>query len=158
MAEARNDIEKAKKAEVAAVEAKEAHKERIGKELVARSLSRKRPVDDGSSLESDERDVVDLVTTDSDGHGSARKKPRRQSQAYDNVEGELEGFGIAMRDADLARIELERERLLLERDRLKWETEAREKDREERRLECDAQNELDLKKMKIMMEAITRKH
>ena len=115
-------------------------------------------MDDGSSLESDERDVVDIVTTDSDGHGSARKKPRRQSQAYDNVEGELEGFGIAMRDADLARIELERERLQFEGDRLKWETEAREKDREERRLERDAQNELDLKKMKIMMEAITRKH
>ena len=140
------------------MEAKEAHKERIGKELVARLLSRKRPVDDGSSLESDERDVVDLVTTDSDGHGSARKRPRRQSQAYDNVEGELEGFSIAMRDADLARIELQRERLQLECDPLKWETGARGMDREERRLERDAQNELDLEKMKIMMEAITRKH
>ena len=70
----------------------------------------------------------------------------------------LECFGIAMLDAELARIELELERLQLERDRLKWETEAREEDREERRLKRDAQNELDLKKMKIMMEAITRKH
>ena len=68
-------IEKAKKAEHAAVRATDAHKERIEKELVDRSLFRKRHPDDGSRFESHERDVVDLVMTYSDDHGSAHKKP-----------------------------------------------------------------------------------
>ena len=55
-------------------------------------------------------------------------------------------------------VDLEREQLQLERDRLELETDAGQKSREEQRLEREAKNELDLNKMKIMIEAIMRKN
>ncbi|CAN8073477.1 unnamed protein product [Agarophyton chilense] len=146
MDEAGNDMEKKRKAEVAAEEEKEARKERIGRNLVARSLARKK----GGT--SDEQEGAG----DGSEAGSAKKKRKTRHTPGDALDGELQGFGNALKEADLARIDLESRRLEFEKERLEVEKQDRVKDRAMRREEREAHNELELGKFKLLIGAFVQ--
>ena len=146
---ARNDMEKEKKAVAAAQEEREASKVRIGKTLVARSLTRKSS-DSEEDTEGDDQDT----NGDGEGPGNARKKRRTSVvRAGGAFEAELERFGVALRDADMARLAIDKERLVVERERVEKERQDRKKERDLRREERIAQQQLELEKFKMMMDA-----
>ena len=140
MGEARNDMEKEKEAVAAAQEEREARKVRIGKALVARSLTRKSS-DSEEGTEGDDQDA----NGDEEGPGSARKKPRTSVvRAGGAFEAELESFGAALREADMARLAIDKDCLVVKRERVEMERQDREKECELRREERIAQHQLEL--------------
>ena len=142
-------MEKEKKTVAAAQEEREARKVRIGKALVAHSLTRKSS-DSEEGTEGDDQEA----NGDEEGPGSARKK-RRMSvvRAGGAFEAELESFCVALRDADRARLAIHKERLVVECRRVEMERQDREKERELRREERIAQHQLELEKFKMAMDA-----
>jgi len=62
----------------------------------------------------------------------------------------MASFGKYLHDADISRIELEREKLVFERERLA-------SDQEERKLERESAAKLELEKLKVMMSAFSKK-
>ena len=144
MAEGRNDVEKEKMAVKAAQEEKEAKKERVGRELVASSLIRKR----GSS--------ADEGYTEGDNDVDMGSAKKRRGRVHTLAENELKGFGNALKESDLARISFEQKKLDFEREKMVAEREEREKDRALRREERDAHNELELEKFKLLIGAFTQ--
>jgi len=130
MREAKNDFLGKKIEEKAAKAAVDAEKEQAGLDLVAVATKRKHKDDGTDSLES--------------------ASPKKMRTASSKPDGELASFGKYLHDADLARIELEREKLNLERERLANEREDRKQERE-----MNAKHELE--KMKILVSALTKK-
>lgn len=132
MGEARNDMEKEKKAFAAAQEEREPRKIKLGKELVARSLMWK-------CFDSEEGTKGDGQEETEDGEGQgrmeprtmakrkpkrakargAREKKRRKSVARAGaaLEADQESFGVALHHSDMARLEVDKERLVVELDR-----------------------------------------
>lgn len=71
--------------------------------------------------------------------------------------GEMERFALHLRDAGLARVEVDRNRLNFERDRLEFESSERERDRIERRRELEVSQKIELEKFNLMIEAFSKK-
>ena len=143
MEEARNDVQEKQSALKLARERQDAEKERLGKELVSRSLARRKS--DGVDIEAGES-----FCNDDEPPRTKRKLGKRGEK---ETIGELASFGESLRQADIARIDIERERLQLERERLETEKEEREKDRELQREERRARDKLEIEKFKLMMAA-----
>lgn len=75
------------------------------------------------------------------------------ARAGGTFEAELEHFGVALRDADIARLEVDNERLAVEREGLGMERLDHEKERELTREERIAQHHVELFKFKMMIDA-----
>ncbi|PXF41014.1 hypothetical protein BWQ96_09269 [Gracilariopsis chorda] len=148
MAEAREGIQRDKSAEKDEKRRKEIEKEKMGKEMVARSLVRKS--ENGPDVEGD-------VDTQGEEEGSLSKRRRLSGRLRGGMAGELSSFGQALKEADMLRVQIGQERLILERKRLKVEQEGREKERELRREEREALDKLELDKFKLMMEMFASK-
>ena len=149
MGEAQKDMEKEKKAVTATQEEREAKKVKIGKDLVARSLTRKCS-DSKEGTEGDDQEA----NGEDEGQGSLPKKRRTSVvRAGGASEAELESFGEVLRGADMARLPIDKERLMMERERVDMQKMNREKERELRREERIAQHQLELEKLKMMMNA-----
>ena len=103
LAEARNDMEKEKKAVSAAHEEREARKVMSGNALIARSLTRKGS-DSEEGTEGDDQEANGVE----EGSGSARNKRQTSVvRAGGAFEAELESFGVALHDADMARLAID---------------------------------------------------
>ena len=139
MREARDDLAVQKTAKKTAQQETDREKEIIGQALVEMSL--KRRASDNAREESIEE------------FPSSAKKTKRLKRMESG--GEMELFGAHLRDADLARIELEREKLAFERERS--EADRAEREREERREERDKMHELELVKYKLLIETLNKK-
>jgi len=87
---------------------------------------------------------------DAENSGEEIASPAKSRKTLPKQEGDMARFGKYLYDADIARIELEREKLKLERDRLAAE-------REERKLERENSAKLELEKMKLMISALKKK-
>lgn len=74
-------------------------------------------------------------------------------RAGEELRGELESFGLALRDADIARLALDKVRLGVDRERVQMERTDSAKEHELRREEGMEQHELELEKFKMMMGA-----
>ena len=146
MKEARDDLDKQQKAETDAKKERDEEKERLGNELVARALQRTgRTSSDGEDEE------------DAEAPSKAKRAKRNNKNTADPFSGEMERFAECLRDADLAKVEVERDRLELERERMKMDREERMKERELRREERVASNKLELEKFKLMLEVLKSK-
>ena len=139
MQEARDDLAVQKTAKKTTQQETDREKEMIGQELVEMSL--KRRTADHASKES-MKDVP-----------ASAKKTKRLKQMESG--GEMERFGAHLRDADLARIELEREKLAFKRGRS--EADRAEREREERREEREKMQELELIEYKLLIGALNKK-
>mmetsp|Transcript_549 Transcript_549/g.1421 ORF Transcript_549/g.1421 Transcript_549/m.1421 type:complete len:313 (-) Transcript_549:2-940(-) len=76
--------------------------------------------------------------------------PKRARQ--DSTDRGFERIASVLRESELARMALERDRMKFEKERLELDIAERQREREERRLENEAQRNLDLEKFKMMME------
>ena len=99
-------------------------------------------------------------------NGSTRKK--KKIKMLHGADDSLDAFGEHMKDADLARISLERERLQFEREMAGSDREERlqerlerQKEREEERRECREerveQHKLEVANFKALIEAFAKK-
>jgi hypothetical protein len=109
MQEARADLETQKTAERSASKERGEAKERIGKELVLKALRRDSRNDEEGSSGSD----FELK--------QPRTKKSKRATTENNMVKDMKGFGEYLRDADLARVAVERERLELGIKRLEQE-------------------------------------
>ena len=150
MKEARGDMRSKKHADKEKVAREEADKERIGQELVGASIDRKRKLSPNykSSGSSD---------GESDGERRSGGKRKRRKQRNNGMQGELAAFGEHLKESDLARVALEIEQLAFRRESLVVDREERQRDHEERKQEREANSRLELEKLKIMMEAFSKK-
>jgi len=170
MREARDDMDAKKTVDKETRKKDDEEKEEAGRRLVAASTSRRRSATESETinLEDDEDDLSSQ---------SARKKRRTSTPAPPG--SEMEAFGAQMKEAEIARVELEKERLAFDRTRFAKQSEEREKDRQERREERandreererereaerrerreerEASSKLDLDKFKLMMETFAYK-
>jgi hypothetical protein len=140
MQEARADLETQKTAERSAAREREEAKERIGKELVLKALRRDSQNDEEGSSGSD----FELK--------QPRKKKSKRATTENDIENDMKGFGECLRDADLARVAVERERLEFDIKRLEQEKIDRDEDRKLRREELAAHQEQEMEKFKLMMD------
>lgn len=117
MRESKEDIKEKRYADRKEATRVEAEKERMGQVLVLKATKQKSP-DDG--------DVVDV-------RPRPEKETRSESKASvgTDILGYMDKFGKYLHDADIARIELEREKMKMDEERYQSELEARRKDREE---------------------------
>ena len=140
MQEARDDLETQQAAQRTAAKEREEAKERIGKELVVRALHRDcRNDEEGSSgSEFEEK--------------QPRKKKSKRNTTDNDMTDDMKGFREFLREADLARVAVERERLELDVKRLEQEKYDREEERKIRREELAAHQEQEMEKFKLMME------
>lgn len=69
----------------------------------------------------------------------------------------MERFVLHLKDAGLARVEIDRNRLNFERERLEFELSERETDRVEIRRELKASQKLELENFNLLIEAFSRK-
>lgn len=128
----------------------EKKKEALGEALMNRAT--KRGVDDkrdsGGDSDDDEHDE----------HDEPRVKKRRgRGPARETGDDELKLFAKELKEGDLARAAVEKERLELEKERLRVDTEDRAADRQERREEREARDSMFLEQMKMMMELIGKR-
>jgi hypothetical protein len=140
MQEARDDLETQQVAQRTAAREREEAKERIGKELVVRALRRDFRNDEEVSSGSDFEEK------------QPRKKKSKRNTTDNNITDDMKGFGECLREADLARVAVERERLELDVKRLAQEKIDREEERKIRREELAAHQEQEMEKFKLMME------
>lgn len=121
-AEARNELDKKRDALKKATATRFSEKDRIWKELVAQSFSRKRKLHFNCDY--------DLQS------GSAKRKQQvGSSMLIIDGETELGQLDAALKAADMAQIEVERDRLRLKRKRMKLGKDERENERALRREE-----------------------
>lgn len=165
MRRARDDWESQKKAVKVAERRKEEEKKRIGQALVNAATKRKTASDSSKG-------VLDVVSDDEgsslDGVGGRGRKIKRNRQSASSFGGrEMERFGEHMKEADLARANVDRERLAFEQERSVADRIEREKERDERRDErADERRErreerieqqkVELQKFKAMIDAYNR--
>eukprot|EP00171_Calliarthron_tuberculosum_P001527 IDg1527t1 len=129
---------RARDAEKAARTERDEQKGRVGRALMEQATGRrKREEEDGEEEEDGAR------------RGRGRAKRSRGMEEDDG----LGALGDALKDSDLARIELEREKLAFERERLAEDKADREAERAIRREEREAWDRLELEKHKLLMEA-----
>lgn len=84
------------------------------------------------------------------------KKATRTSA--DNLEfGEMDRFALHLQDAELAHVEVDRDRLKFEGQQIEFEASEREQERAERRRKLESPQKLELKKFNLMIEAFSRK-
>lgn len=156
MREARDDLDAHKKAEHMERRAMDEAKERAGLALVDAATTRR----------SEEDDEVAEVVDGTSASGSGRKK-RRINLGFGDT-GDIDQFGLHLKEADMERVALERERLCFEKDRYETERQERKEERVERRAERaeerterredrDAGAKQDLEKFKLMMQAFLNK-
>jgi hypothetical protein len=81
-----------------------------------------------------------------------RTKKSKRATPEKNIANDMKCFGECLRDADLARVAVERERLELDIERLEQEKIDRDEERKLRREELTAHQEQEMKKFKLMME------
>ena len=150
MREARDDWESQKKAVKTAERRKEENKQRTREAFVSAATNRRASSsshEDADMRGSPDPDtgavpaVEDVEIVDVEQQGSAKKNRRQKQKLYAVEVSEIDRFGVHLKEADLAHIELERERLSFEQensvaDRLEWERE-----REERREELKEERE-----------------
>ena len=106
MREAKDDFDSQKKAIKTAERKKGEDKERMGAILVSAATKRKAASDSDSSEGSDK----DVISSEGEnGNGSAKKKVKMR-RALPLPAGEMDKFGLHLKEADIARVELERER------------------------------------------------
>ena len=143
MRQKRDDIAAEKTADKDAQRQRDAEKERIGNALMVVATK-------GKSEETVE------VHSDSDGEVAVgRPVKKSKTRAVSNIPGNgLASFRVNLRDADLARISLERERLTFERERADANRVERQQEREERAEERTKTQDLELAKYKLMMETL----
>ena len=141
MRQARQDLFATKTAEKNAQRERDEEKDRIDMALVASATKRKQ-TNSGSTTEGE-----DGLTPKKAKYKSARAAPYMDMAA----------FSLNLRDADLARIDLERERLNFERECSKADRAERERELEERREELEKMQVLELAKYKILIEALNKK-
>jgi hypothetical protein len=140
MQEARADLETQKAAERSAAREREEAKERIGKEFVLKALQRDSRNDEEGSSGSD----FELK--------QPRTKKSKRATTENNIEKDMKGFGECLRDADLARVAVERERLELDIKILEQEKIDRDEELKLCREELATHQEQEMKKFKLMME------
>ena len=130
MREAKNDVIKERLSDKLAQAALEVEKEEAGFDLVTAATKRKRKTESENSC---------AISLSKRAHVSPVKS-----------DGDIESFGKYLHDADMARVELEREKLNFERERFAAE-------REDRKLERESNAKLELEKMKVLVNALTKK-
>ena len=149
MFEAQKDLKKNRDESRVAREEKEERKEQIGRALAAKTLARKRSVmASGSSNDNRDSGEVGLM------RGEGRGKRRRLEE--EGVSG-LFGLGESLKESDMARVAVERERLALDRKRIEIERLGRAEEREMRREERAAHDKLELEKFRLMRETFRGK-
>ena len=164
MREAKDDWESQKKAVKTKERRKEEDKERMGQALVDAAKKRKR--NSSSEVESGNGSENGGNGSENGGSPSSRKSKKLRFAANSSG-GELDMFGAHLKEADLARTALERERLSFEQERGEEDRREREKEREERRKEREEERrerregrienqKLELEKFKAMIEAFNR--
>ena len=150
MREARDDWESQKKAVKTAEKKKEEDKQRMGEALMSAATARRSSTSSdedqdgsGSSIadngEEQLKREVEIVGVEQ--LGSVQKKRRKQRNWGAIGVSEMDRFGVHLKEADLARIELERERLAFEQERAVADRLEREREREERRAERKEERE-----------------
>lgn len=171
MREARDDMLAQKDATKEEERKRETEKEIIGEHLMAAATSRRNSV--AVDKDNEDNDDLDVLSNE-----SSRKK-RKLGRMENGLRNEMDAFGEHMKEADLARVELEQRRLDFERERHQHEREDRVTDREERKLEREAerkerreereeerrerrderehQSKLELEKFKLMMDVFMKK-
>jgi hypothetical protein len=116
MQEARDDLETQQVAQRTPAREMEEYKERIGKELVVRALRRDfrndKEVSSGSDFEEKQ----------------PRKKKSKRNTTENNMTDDMRGFDECLREADLAKVAVEREMLELDAKRLAQEKIDREEE------------------------------
>lgn len=142
MIQAREGLLATKAAEKTAQRDQDKEKDRIGKGLVA-SATKRRASEFSSNSEGEET-------------GPAPKKAKTKSFRVPPSMA-MAAFSSNMRDAELARIELDRDGLQLERDRSETDRLERELEDEERREEREKNQELELEKYKLLIEVLNKK-
>ena len=143
MRQKRDDIAAEKTADKDAQRQRDAEKGRIGNALMVVATKRK------------SEETVE-VHSDSDGEVAVGRPVRKsKTRAVSNIPGDgLASFRVNLRDADLARIALKRERLTIERERADADRVERQQEREECAEERTKTQELELAKYKLMMETL----
>ncbi|PXF43604.1 hypothetical protein BWQ96_06613 [Gracilariopsis chorda] len=106
MAKAKEGIQRGKNAEEEEKRRKEAEKERMGKEMVARLLVR---------ISKDDPDVEGDVDTQGQEEGPVSKKRRLSGRLSAGMAGELSSFGQALKEGDMLLVQVKQERFVLER-------------------------------------------
>ena len=140
MQEARDDLDTQQAAQRTAAKEREEAKEWIGEELVVRALHRDcRNDEEGSSgSEFEEK--------------QPRKKKSKRNTTDNDMTDDMKGFRECLREADLARVAVERERLELDVKRLEQEKYDREEERKIRREDLAAHQEQEMENFKLKME------
>lgn len=85
-----------------------------------------------------ENSVVEVVRSGEEEHKAKNSLLKKAGSSEGDATNHLEHFGIALLDANLALISLDRERLEFEKERLSSEREIQKKERVERRSEREA--------------------
>lgn len=124
-------------------------KERLGSVIRMRATER-RSVRDAEDNGEAGATVIDDVEIE----GSGRKRKRRGNERGTDMDEEL-AIIEALEKADEKRVEMEEKKLALEEMRFEEEREERKRAREERKEEREAAAELELKKMRLMMEMMS---
>ena len=88
--------------------------------------------------------------------GSARKMEKAKGLRVDLLM-DVAAFSLNLRDADLARVELDRELLQFERERSETDRSGRKRERQERREERENMQEPELAKYKLLIEVLKKK-
>ena len=143
--EARDDVRNKQNAEKEAKARRDEEKERLGNELVEMATTRRGSSEEARGEES---------SGDEEQQAPRRTKKAKPSVCKDPISDDIERFAERLRDADMAKISLERERLALERDLMAIEREEREKERAMRREELDLNQKQELEKFKLMLEVL----
>jgi hypothetical protein len=170
LAEERGDFVSKKRKLTEKQEARNRHLEIAGNNLVSASL--RRTLDKSSSkcaavLSLDDEDGVDEdIELREDSSSSLRQKKKRR-QSLDQSSDNPDAFANSLGCADMARLEIDKERLVFERERFKMELEERKLERKEleqerieqineRKAEREANNKLELEKFKLMMSTFSQ--
>lgn len=156
MREERDTFLTEKKADKNEKTKREEEKEIMGRRVVEMALCRKSK----RSISGDESESSSSGGSSGGGNvggNSARKRRKTRQTGIADVSGELEMFGAQLKEADLARIQLEVDQLSFQKEKYAKELEEREKEREERRKEREDGQKLELEKFKIMFDMLREK-
>lgn len=145
MREAKDDLAGRKRANKKRQAELDEKKDRAGRELVAAASKRR---ERETSKDDEEEDSKE---------GTPRLRKVKRAGMSSGIGDDMEAFGRHLRDSDLARIELDRERLTFERERFDKDLQERERERAERKEEREHTAKVELEKFKLFMEAFSKK-
>ena len=126
----------------------------MGREVVKMALLRKtQRSSEGDDLEGSPGVEEDL-SNGSDSLRSGRKRRKFARGRRLEVSSCLMAFSERLKEADLARVALDREALHFEKEKIAQSIAEREKDRVERRAEREDAQSIELEKFKLMMDVM----